>query len=134
MYKIANKFPLDIQPRKKIGFGFPLNGKSVFVPTYTTKDQIKFNLINYFLTNKGERVFNPFFGADLRKELFQNITEINSELLKLKIQNDLNLYFPGVKIEKLEIISQEDNNMFNIKLFYSLIQFGIEDIITLEVV
>jgi hypothetical protein len=63
---INQKYPLDLEARKAIGYGFPLNGNAVFKPTYQTRDQIKANLINYLLTNKKERVFNPNFGADLR--------------------------------------------------------------------
>ena len=42
--------PLDLQPRKAIGVSLPFSGKAVFNPTYVTKDAIKNNLINYFLT------------------------------------------------------------------------------------
>ena len=68
---IQNKYPIDTEARKAVGFGFPLNGNAVFVPTYQTRDQIKANLVNYLLTNRGERVFNPNFGADLRNLLFE---------------------------------------------------------------
>ena len=71
---IANKIPIDLNARKAVGFGFPLNGNAVFVPTYQTKNQIQANLINYLLTNKNERVFNPSFGADLRSLVFKNPT------------------------------------------------------------
>ena len=67
---IANKYPIDLEARKAVGFGFPLNGDAVFVPTYTTSDQIKANLVNWLLTNKGERIMNPNFGADLKSLLF----------------------------------------------------------------
>ena len=56
---IQNKYPIDTEARRAVGFGFPLNGNAVFVPTYQTRDQIKANLVNYLLTNRGERVFNP---------------------------------------------------------------------------
>ena len=72
---IQNKYPIDLNARKAVGFGFPLNGDAVFVPTYQTKDQIRANLVNYLLTNRGERVFNPNFGADLRALLFENILD-----------------------------------------------------------
>ena len=42
---IANKIPIDLNARKAVGFGFPLNGNAVFVPTYQTKNQIQANLI-----------------------------------------------------------------------------------------
>ena len=41
---IQNKYPLDAQKRKAIGFGFPMDGNAVFIPTYQTRDQIKANL------------------------------------------------------------------------------------------
>ena len=75
---ISNKYPIDSEARKAIGFSLPINGNAVFNPTYQTKDQIKANLINYLLTNRGERVFNPNFGADLRSLLFNNIVNIIS--------------------------------------------------------
>ena len=48
---LENRSPIDSVARKAVGFGFPLNGPAVFVPTYTTREQTKANLINYLLTN-----------------------------------------------------------------------------------
>ena len=44
--------PLDLQPRKAIGVSLPFTGLGVFNSTFATKDAIKNNLINFFLTNK----------------------------------------------------------------------------------
>ena len=82
---IQSKFPIDLTPSVAVGYGFPLNGEAVFIPTYTTREQIKANLINYLLTNKGERIFNPNFGADLRNLLFEGILESTQEELLLTI-------------------------------------------------
>ena len=46
---IENRFPIDSIARKAVGFGFPLNGPAVFVPTYTTREQTKSNLIINFM-------------------------------------------------------------------------------------
>lgn len=124
---IQNKFPIDSEERKVVGFGFPLNGNAVFKPTFTTKDQIKANLINYLLTNKHERVFRPHFGADLRSLLFEQITDTSVEDLKFKIQNDIREFFPLVKIQKIEFINHEDLNTINFLLSYEIINFGFED-------
>ena len=40
-YVIKNKFPLDLNKRKAIGYSLPFNGPAVFKPTYTTKEQLK---------------------------------------------------------------------------------------------
>ena len=132
-YRIDNKFPLDNHPRTAIGFSLPFKGSGVFTPTYTTKDQIKSNLINYFMTNKGERVFNPLFGGDIKKLLFEQITDENSEVLNKKIINDLKSYFPLVVVNKLSVDSDPDMHFINMILDYSVSNFGINDSINLNI-
>ena len=50
---------LDIDKNKGIGIAIPFNPYNIFTITYSTKEQIKSNLLNFFLTNQGERYFNP---------------------------------------------------------------------------
>ena len=124
---IQNKYPIDTEARKAVGFGFPLNGNAVFVPTYQTRDQIKANLVNYLLTNKGERVFNPDFGADLRAVLFENILEQSLEELTERIQNSISTYFPQVLVKEIQFNNAPDSNVVNFTLTYEIVLFGIED-------
>jgi len=124
---IQNKYPIDSNARKAVGFGFPLNGDAVFVPTYQTRDQIRANLINYLLTNKGERVFNPNFGADLRALLFENINDDNLEDLTTRIQDNILLQFPQITIKNIQFNNIPDSNVINFTLTYEIILFGIED-------
>lgn len=132
MARILNsRFPIDSNARKAVGFGFPLNGPAVFVPTYTTREQTKSNLINYLLTNKGERVFNPLFGASLRALLFENIDDITTDDLKSIIQNDINRFFPQVDIKQIQFDNQPDRNTINFTLTYTVANFGITDDITI---
>jgi phage baseplate assembly protein W len=124
---LENRNPIDSVARKAVGFGFPLNGPAVFVPTYTTRAQTKANLINYLLTNKGERVFNPNFGADLRNLVFENIVDITSEELQERIQNDIRNYFPQVVVEEIQFNNVPDSNSINFTLTYNILNFGITD-------
>ncbi len=124
---LENRNPIDSVARKAVGFGFPLNGPAVFVPTYTTRAQTKANLINYLLTNKGERVFNPNFGADLRNLVFENIVELTSDELQERIQNDIRNYFPQVVIEEIKFNNVPDSNSINFSLTYNILNFGITD-------
>jgi hypothetical protein len=80
-YRIPNQHPLDLNQRVAVGVAIPFSSAGVFRSTYTTTEQIKSNIINYVLTNTGERVLNPNFGANLRAQLFEQITP-----------NTLNLY------------------------------------------
>ena len=132
-YKISNKHPLDNQKRKIVGFSLPMSNSAVFNPTYSTKDQLRSNLINYFMTNKGERICNPFFGADLKKFLFENIDDITLDVLNKKIKTEIKLYFPNILLKDIKIDTNKDRNYFRIQIFYSVAKFGIEDNINLEI-
>jgi|TARA_R110000803_G_scaffold34526_2_gene75299 phage baseplate assembly protein W len=129
---IQSKFPIDLTPSVAVGYGFPLNGEAVFIPTYTTREQIKANLINYLLTNKGERIFNPNFGADLRNLLFEGILESTQEELLLTIQDNIGRYFPNIVIADVKFNNNVDNNTTNFVLTYQIENFGIEDMINIE--
>ena len=76
--------PLDLQKNIVIGVSLPFNAPGVFNKTYSTKDQIKSNLINLLLTDKGERIMNPEFGADLKTALFEGIFEDTLIIIKIK--------------------------------------------------
>ena len=124
---IANKNPIDSQPRRAVGFGFPLNGNAVFVPTYQTKDQIKANLVNFLLTNKGERVFNPNFGADLRSTLFEQLENSTLEELSEQIQEYIGVQFPTIVVEDITFTPQEDKNTLFFTLTYTVVLLGFRD-------
>tara|TARA_R110001606_G_C15210890_1_gene632877 strand:- start:463 stop:870 length:408 start_codon:yes stop_codon:yes gene_type:complete len=128
---IQSKWPIDLQKSRAIGFGFPLNGDAVFVPTYLTRDQIKANMVNFLLTNKGERVFKPNFGADLRALLFDNILDITTEELKNNIQSEITKHFPSVEIKEIQFNNVPDTNTVNFTLVYQIMNFGVDDSINI---
>lgn len=105
-------------PNRGIGIRLPFNDYNIFTLNYTTKDQIKSNLTNYMLTNKGERVFNPDFGADLRKLLFDQNTDFTNA--REVILDDLAIYFPMITVNSLDFSPDINRNFLNIKLSYAI--------------
>ena len=120
-------FPVDFKPGTAVGVGLPFNAPAVFKSTYTTKDAIKYNLLNYFLTNKTERYLNPNFGGNLRAFIFQQITNDNIEGLKSDIQSQLKTYFPNVNVDSLNVDFITDENQITVALTYNIINTGISD-------
>lgn len=120
-------FPNDTKARVAIGINLPLNGRAVFDSNYQTKDAIKSNLINYFLTNPGERNANPTFGAGLRNFLFEQITNNNLDFLEENIQEKIKNYFPNIEVGDVELTSNKDKNEIKITITYSIINTGISD-------
>lgn len=119
-YRIPNKNPIDVGSRVAIGVSIPFNTPQVFTQTYTTQDQIKSNIINYILTDRGERVFNPTFGSNIRRSLFENVTQNLIQNLQITLQDDLSTFFPNVRFSKIEITPDYNSNTVNIKIYYSI--------------
>lgn len=132
-YNLRNINTLDLRPSTAVGVAIPFNSPSVFTSVYTTKEQIKYNIINFLLTNNRERIFNPTFGAGLRSRLFEQITPEANEALKASIRTSVEKYFPNILIQNLTILSDPDNSTISIKFSYRLIANNEEDVITLNV-
>jgi phage baseplate assembly protein W len=120
-------FPIDTKPGTAVGVAIPFNAPNVFFQTFTTKDAIRNNLLNFFLTNQTERYLNNQFGANLRAFIFEQISSDNISFLKENIQSLIEQYFINIKIEKLDILEYPDNNEINVQLTYSIINTGITD-------
>ena len=110
--------PLDLQKNIAIGVSLPFS--KPFTSTYTTKDQIKSNLINLLLTDIGERVMNPNFGCDLRRFLFEGITETNMEAVVASLSNSISIFVPEINVTNIEVVPEPDNNTISLTVNYYL--------------
>lgn len=127
----VQKFPNDTRPRVGIGVDLPLDGGAVFIPNYTTSKAIKNNLINFFLTNPGERPGNPAFGGGLREFIFEQISSNSLEFLKEDVSEKMKIHFPNVDLQELSLLEDPDNNEITVQMYYSVVNTGIEDELTL---
>ena len=118
--------PIDLEDSIAVGVNIPFSSPSVFTSNYQTKDAIKNNLLNFFLTNKGERPLNPTFGGGLRAFIFEQIANNSLDFLKEDIEEKLYNFFPNIKIEDLNVTGDNDNNV-KIMLKYSIINTNITD-------
>ena len=124
---LQSRNPIDLQPSRAVGFGFPLDGDAVFIPTFTTREQTKANMLNYLLTNKGERVFRPNFGANLRALLFENIQDATIDDIQASIQRDISIFFPNVVVQQIQFNNEPDQNEINFTLTYEVVNLGVID-------
>ena len=105
-----------------IGLEFPLdhNLTGFFRQSKTIPQQVKSNIKNLLLTSKGERVFQPDFGCDLRDLLFEQINSETLDGVDNSIRIALDTWLPYVNINDLVIFQNESNpNEITISLEYS---------------
>ena len=126
-FEVKKINPLDLQPSKPVGVKLPFSGTAVFNTTYQTKDAIRTNLINFFLTSRGERYLNPTFGNGLQALLFEQLTADKVKLIDAQIKKDLAFYFPKVKAVEISTVGVPDSNTVQFALKYEVIDTNIED-------
>jgi phage baseplate assembly protein W len=119
-YNVRNINVLDLRSSTGIGVSLPFDNPAVFETVYTTKDQIKYNLVNFLLTDPRERIFNPSFGAGSRNSLFEQITPETTDNLDSLIRTGVERYFPNVVITALTFGGSPDTNTLTINLSYTI--------------
>jgi phage baseplate assembly protein W len=126
--------PLDLQKNIAIGVSLPFNGPAgPFNSTYSTKDQVKSNLINLLLTNKGERIMNPEFGCNLKRILFEGITDDLIEIIQEVITNSIDIFIPEIELVNIIVdLSSRDTNTILINIKYKLRISQEADQVTIE--
>lgn len=119
-YNARNINVLDLRPSTGIGVSLPFSNPAVFETVYNTKDQIKYNLINFLLTDPRERVFNPAFGAGIRSKLFEQITNETTDDLDNLVRSGVERYFPNVVVTALTFAADPDQNLLTISFSYTI--------------
>ena len=126
-YNLKQINVLDLRPSVGVGVALPFNTPAVFQTVYTTKEQLKYNIINFLLTDKRERIFNPSFGAGIRDKVFEQITPATLESLDTQIRTGIQQYFPNVIITSLTFGGNPDQNLLTIQFSYTIKNTGESD-------
>jgi phage baseplate assembly protein W len=124
---------VDLKPSTGVGVAIPFSAPNVFQTVYTTKDQTKYNLINFLLTDPRERPFNPTFGAGLRARLFEQIASSTFDDIKQSLITQIENNFPNVQIVELEVTGNPDYNNINIRFSYRLLRSNENDKVVLTI-
>ena len=83
-------FPFKDSPE---GFYFNLNA--------TDADAIRADLLHLLLTNKGERLYLPDFGSDLKKYIFEPNDDVTHEQIKDNLNQTIKRYMPNLIINDI---------------------------------
>lgn len=110
-----------------INIKFPLNDDEnnyLFKLNNTTKDAITSNLLLLLLTEKGERYYNPNYGTNLIKYIFEPNDDITVKDIEKDIRDTVSTFMPNITISSIifdEESTDKDINRLNvmIKFVYS---------------
>lgn len=131
-YNLKQINVLDLRSSTGVGVALPFNTPAVFQTVYTTKEQLKYNIINFLLTDKRERIFNPSFGAGIREAVFEQITKDTIDTLDTQIRSGIESYFPNVIITSLTFGGDPNQNLLTIQFSYTITNTGESDNVILN--
>lgn len=84
------------------------------------EEAVKEALKNIIFMDKGEKLFQPTFGGNIRAMLFELNTPVTLKLIQEQIKTTINNYEPRVELIDVEVYSLIDDNSVVIKIIYAL--------------
>lgn len=79
---------------------------------------IKQSIGNILLTNKGEKLFAPDFGSDIRAYLFEPLDYATSAAVSNSIRYTLDTYEPRISVLSVTTTPNFDENRFDVEMTY----------------
>lgn len=73
------------------------------------------------LTNLLEKPFNPFFGGDVRGQLFELADNDSSVIIRENIIDSIEAFEPRAEVLDLQVTLQPDNNSLNVTLRFKVV-------------
>lgn len=85
------------------------------------ENAIKESIKNILLTDRGERLFQPRLGGDIRAMLFENASPVTSIIMRDRIEDVLNAYEPRCGLLDVEVQGDIDSNTIRISVVFHVI-------------
>ncbi len=109
------------------------NPVSLDISRKTNVEAVKESLKNLVMTERGERLFQPHIGCDIRSLLFDNATPDVLITAKQMIKDVIRDYEPRCMLNDVDVLFNTDGDVFITILFYVInIDVPIEYTITLK--
>ncbi len=105
---------------KDLSMSFKANPLNDDLITLKNEAAIARSLRNIIFTSPGEKFFNPDFGSNISKVLFENIDEISAIQIKEEIELSIKNFEPRVRLQEVEINPDYDNNQFDVTINYRI--------------
>lgn len=96
------------------------NPLSLDLAVKINEESVKESIKNLILTDRGERLFQPSLGSDVKASLFELNTPVGIKILQEKIRAVLVNYEPRAEIIDIRIDSKIDDNSVRIEIFFAV--------------
>lgn len=92
------------------------------IPVKKDEEAVKQSLKNLLLMKAFDKPFNPDIDAGLNYVLFENFPDsIRKDIIREKVEYIISKYEPRVRIDGVEVQSNEDQNTLVIQITYGIV-------------
>lgn len=120
-----------------INYPFKNSNKGFFLDlTSDERAAIKADLMHLILTRKGQRLYNPQFGTDLLRFIFEPNDGLTLDDIKNEITTVVKKYLPKLQINEISVTESEDSaHAAVVRIDYTITDdvFSTEDFVIINI-
>ena len=122
----VKRFVEDLDSRVSVGLDLPIarqagNREGYFATTKTTIDAVKNDIKMLLITERGERLFQPFLGMNIRRFLFEQITDDTAIEIENDIVDTFQTWLPFVELRDIDVdLGDQDRNKISINITFNI--------------
>ncbi len=122
----VKRFIEDLDERVSVGLDLPIARQpgdqgGYFATTKTTMDAVKNDIKLLLMTQRGERLFQPFLGMNIRRFLFEQITDDTAIEIENDIVDTFQTWLPFVQLQDINVdLGDQDKNTIKINVTFNI--------------
>lgn len=88
---------------------------------FVNENAVTRSIKNLMLTDKGERLFQPKIGSNIRRMLFEPMGPATATAISKYVSDTIENYEPRAKVIRIDVIPNYDRNAYTINIVYFII-------------
>jgi len=109
------------QSFKDVSMSFQVNPLNNDLIALKNQTAISRSIRNIVFTVPGEKFFNPDFGSNVSRLLFETLDDLTALSIQDEIENSIRNFEPRVILNQVNVIPNYDNNEFLVTIIYTIV-------------
>ena len=109
------------QEFKDVSMSFQSNPLNDDLVALKNERAIARSIRNIVFTEPGEKFFNPKFGSEISKSLFENVDQVAASAIRDEIEFSIQEFEPRVEVIEVKVVPNFDSNEMNATIVYEIV-------------
>jgi len=109
------------QSFKDVSMSFQVNPLNNDLIALKNQTAISRSIRNIVFTVPGEKFFNPDFGSNVSRLLFETLDDLTALSIQDEIENSIRNFEPRVILDQVNVLPNYDSNEFLVTIIYTIV-------------